>query len=769
MKKFLSFVIAAVMVLSAVLTVFAATSDGDHGFMRCDCNDDGTISMKDVLALRRLVAGDATAKDVNVLAADCDGDGAVTMKDVLYLRRVIAGDAEPEGNNTDGKYKVNTVTVGGRNIARYDILIPEGADESMKYASRLFNTYLSDACGVTLNVIKDRAQAQGYVIEYAYEPEMFGGLGNDSSRTLGDEGYRVEVKEDGDILITCGRLRGAMYATYYFMEKFIGWRFLTDDVKYLYEADNVDIPLGFVDEEVPQFVYRGLNQVGVSGDNFAGLRLNAVDARGSGYATQRKYGGGVGNLYIHGHSYAYQEAVGSQLDKAGITDLDSAEAMQIFQIYGYNTPEREELRLDETQPCLTSDKTFDHIMAFNYLLYKERTIGRGTEPGFEYTQLSCSPNDNTKFCTCESCKAVYSEEGSIAGTVFRMSNRVSEAMKELDPRVGVYTIAYWDARNPPIHTRPNDDVCVCFCFGGCNNHTYDHVEECVEAGGNPRYPFMVWSMEEGRAVRADFNVSNEYDLDCYNRWTELTNNVWVWYYACNFAYYIAPCPNVLNIYNDYKYLAETGTTGVYTEGSSRGYTFEVLRGYLAARMMWDPYMTEEEFEAYLDEFLMIYYGDGWEYIKEYVYMQDICGNLQGCFMNNFDRPWNFYNKEYYAAHYEEMKTLFDNALAEAKTDEQKDRVEKARIHVIYLGLSATYESKYVNGSSGDRTKYKTDYKYLWDYVNNNGYIDKVREDGIKCFDAGQSGIAGLGNFPKNSDDVRDTMSWFANDFHGDET
>ena len=255
MKKFLSFVIAAVMVLSAVLTVFAATSDGSHGFMRCDCNDDGTISMKDVLALRRLVAGDATAKDVNVLAADCDGDGAVTMKDVLYLRRVIAGDAEPEGNNTDGKYKVNTVTVGGRNIARYDILIPEGADENMKFASRLFNTYLSDACGVTLNVIKDRAQAQGYVIEYAYEPEMFGGLGNDSSRTLGDEGYRVEVKDDGDILITCGRLRGAMYATYYFMEKFIGWRFLRDDVKYLYQVSTISKDMYDVNDDHIDILY----------------------------------------------------------------------------------------------------------------------------------------------------------------------------------------------------------------------------------------------------------------------------------------------------------------------------------------------------------------------------------------------------------------------------------------------------------------------------------------------------------------------------------
>ncbi len=766
MKRILSLILAALMFVSALaVSSSAATSDGYHGFDPCDCNDDGAVNMKDVLLLRRLVAGSAEAKDVNILAADCDGDGSVTMKDVLFLRKIVAGTQEAAGNNTAAKYKVNKVTVGGKNIARYDILIPSDADESMRYAASLFNDYLSDACGVTLNVIKDRAQAQGYVIEYAYEPEMFGGLGNDTSRVLGDEGYRVEVKEDGDILITCGRLRGAMYATYYFMEKFIGWRFLTDDVKYLYEADSVDIPLGFVDEEVPQFVYRGLNQVGVSknGSGFSRLRLNALDAIGSGNAaSDARYGGGTGNLYIHGHSYEYQEAVGRKLDEYKITDLDSDEAMQIFMTYGYNTQEHydyvDAYNLVFSQPCLTSDDTFRHIMAFNYLLYKERTILGSMVPGINYTQFSVSPNDSTAFCTCENCKAVYTEEGSIAGTVFRMSNRASEAMKEIDPRVGVYTIAYWDARNPPIHTRPNDDVCVCFCFGGCNNHTYDHVEECAEAGGNPRYPFQIWDVEQQKPVRPDFNISNVYDVDCYNKWTELTNNIWVWYYACNFAYMISPCPNIFNIYNDYKYLASTGTQGIYTEGSSNGYTFEALRGYLAARMMWDPYMTEEEFEAYLDEYLMIWFGDGWENIKEYIYIQDKAGNLQGCFINNFDRPWNFYNKEYYGQQYDHILDLFNAAYDAAKTSEQRTRIERARIHAYFLGLSATYEARWVNGNSAEKAKYQEQYTYLWNYIKNTGY---------QVCSIGASGVGGCDNFPKNSGDVYDTMFWIMDGFYGD--
>ena len=53
-----------------------------------DANGDGAVNMKDVLALRKYLAG----LDVSLTeAADCNGDGAVNMKDVLSLRRFLAG------------------------------------------------------------------------------------------------------------------------------------------------------------------------------------------------------------------------------------------------------------------------------------------------------------------------------------------------------------------------------------------------------------------------------------------------------------------------------------------------------------------------------------------------------------------------------------------------------------------------------------------------------------------------------------------------------
>jgi len=54
-----------------------------------DANGDGTVTMKDVLALRKYLAGHSgTFVAAN---ADVNGDGELNMKDVLMLRKYLAG------------------------------------------------------------------------------------------------------------------------------------------------------------------------------------------------------------------------------------------------------------------------------------------------------------------------------------------------------------------------------------------------------------------------------------------------------------------------------------------------------------------------------------------------------------------------------------------------------------------------------------------------------------------------------------------------------
>ena len=736
MKKILSIVLSLVMLSAAIAAAIPQSAAVTHGYLLGDANDDNGVNVKDLLLMRKFIAGAVSDRDIDFPAADIVTNDAVNFEDVLYLKRVIACIDDLEGNNTDGKYRVDKISIGKRSISRYTVVLPEDADPCAEFAADEFVDRINSACGYKLNVTYGEGSVSGCKIKFIHD--------NDGVYELGWDGFRVCVEENGDLDLYFGhvnRQRGAMYAVTHILEEFVGYRFLISDeygsdgedngdVVYLYRSENAVIPDGYDETLVPKITYRALSQRGKSNTNFYKLHIND-----SAEGEKAKYGWRVGTLYIHAHSYAYQ--------MAGIE-------------HAYDWNWIEEQGLHNTQPCLTDEETYNKIVEFNSWLIEDR-ITWGTQLddgrwvgndrlGQTYTQVSCSPNDNTDFCTCQRCKAVYEVEGSISGTVFRLSNRVSEKLEETYPTLETYTIAYWDARKPPKLTRPRYSICVCYCIGGCNNHPYDHTELCAEAGGNPRLQQVNW--DGSRA-----NSSNVDDVEYYLKWTELTNNIQIWYYSCLYTYYISPAPNIFNIYNDIKFLAETGTEGVYFEGSGSGrYCFEYLRGYLATKMMWNPYMSEEEYNDLINEFLWIFYGDGWQNIRRYLDMSNYAGDLKGCWTNNFDRPWELYDEDYFEEHYKEMAVLFDNAYAEAKTTAQRRRVSNCRMQCDFLGLSATYERDWVNGDETARDEYRARYRNLYNYIVNNN----VRVAGL-----GGSSPTGCENFPKNADDenIINTMEW----------
>jgi|GEM_PF-5220704 hypothetical protein len=77
--------------LDGDLTINTINFGAEEPFMLGDVNGDGDVTMKDVLKIRRYIAGldDLTPEEFE--RADVNGDGDVTMKDVLKIRRYIAG------------------------------------------------------------------------------------------------------------------------------------------------------------------------------------------------------------------------------------------------------------------------------------------------------------------------------------------------------------------------------------------------------------------------------------------------------------------------------------------------------------------------------------------------------------------------------------------------------------------------------------------------------------------------------------------------------
>jgi hypothetical protein len=207
-----------------------------------------------------------------------------------------------------------------------------------------------------------------------------------------------------------------------------------------------------------------------------------------------------------------------------------------------------------------------------------------------------------------------------------------------------------------------------------------------------------------------------------------------------------------------RYLAELGVKGVYVEGNNvyMDYNFEFMRAYLECKILWDPEMSEEEYQYDMDEYLKIVFGPGWQKIKQYIYMTDHAADMQGCWTNNFDYFWCYYNKEYFTEHYHEMRTLIEEARSQASDVSQYIKCDNETISLDFLGLSATYESEYLNGTEAEREQYRKTYSELWHKYNDNGIIENP---------AG-SGVGGMANFPTSPSDVRDTMSWVGVGFNG---
>ena len=69
-----------------------------------------------------------------------------------------------------------------------------------------------------------------------------------------------------------------------------------------------------------------------------------------------------------------------------------------------------------------------------------------------------------------------------------------------------------------------------------------------------------------------------------------------------------------------RFYADNNVVSMFPQGNSQGRSgeFGELRSYLLAQLMWNPYMSEEEYNRHMNEFLAAYYGEGWKFVREYI-------------------------------------------------------------------------------------------------------------------------------------------------------
>ncbi|MFW6189613.1 MAG: DUF4838 domain-containing protein [Planctomycetota bacterium] len=184
------------------------------------------------------------------------------------------------------------------------------------------------------------------------------------------------------------------------------------------------------------------------------------------------------------------------------------------------------------------------------------TMARWIEQNPDRRIFAVGQNDGSGWCECPQCAAVDEEQGSHAGQVLTLVNRVAEHFPD---RI-IATLAYSWSAEPPRTMRARENVLIVLCHNeGCFTHG---LEECEP---------------------------NEVFLNRLKGWRRKAEHILIWDYYVNYHSYLLPTPNFRRIGRDLRLYRDLGVTGMFCQGSAvRGGQFEGIRQYLLSRMLWDP-------------------------------------------------------------------------------------------------------------------------------------------------------------------------------------
>ena len=249
------------------------------------------------------------------------------------------------------------------------------------------------------------------------------------------------------------------------------------------------------------------------------------------------------------------------------------------------------------------------------------------------------------------------------GSLLTFVNRIADDIKEDYPGVYVDTLAYRYTRKAPKTIVPRDNVIIRLCS----------IECCFV------HPL-------GGDTCAD-NVEFQQDII---EWSKICENLFIWDYTTNYAYPSSPFPNLLVLRENAQFFADHNVIGLYEEGYNGDDLgeFAELRAYLLGKVAWNPYMTDEEYNTLINEFLEDYYGPGWENVRAYIdRLAEVVADRShlGIFDNPLDILPMTVNGERDKTTYRELRGYLEAALAAAETEAQRAHAEQSLIQILVFG------------------------------------------------------------------------------------
>ena len=587
---------------------------------------------------------------------------------------VLGDEQEAEGHGGEVSEIIDLVVDG---VSEYVIVRGENAYISEITAATELQSYLKQISGFEIPIVTDSAEPVAKEIV----------VGKTNRETDG-EFDREELCDDGFVIKTSGQKlflvggeqRGTLYSVYEFLESYLGCGFYTNDIEKVPETQNITLVKIEEDKQIPI-----MNSRDISWGAYSGFEDICVKRKINGQQcsiSDTKGGRFIWNPYVH--TFASLVNYGTY----------GAEHPEYFAHTEDGTVISNEGR---PQLCLTNPDVLQ-IVIDTVKSWIQST------PGVKV--VSVSQNDGGGPCMCSNCQAVYAEEnGAYSGTNIRFVNAVAAAIKEEYPDVMIDTLAYQYSREACV-TKPAENVIVRLCTIEC---CFTHaLSECDVKTFDPH----------------DSEVSPNSFAEDLKAWGQICNNVYIWDYTTNFWLFTVNFSSFDVLRENMKFFAENNVKGVFEQGN--GFTscgeFDALRSYLISKLLWNPYMSEEEYSAHMNDFLANVYGPGWAYIREYIDLREAYNSNyhagckqraddvydiynikqvtvrekseipEGITLDMYDNyqtaDWSPYLNFYYDVPKPELVEkgyeLFEKALEMAETEKQKTELDKALIQVEIL-------------------------------------------------------------------------------------
>lgn len=357
--------------------------------------------------------------------------------------------------------------------------------------------------------------------------------------------YRFDeilIRMDGGNLVFAGHAkRGCLYAVYSFLQDVVGVRWWTPDDTFHPKKSTLVVPDDLNVSYAPQMISREMYHRNAQPTVFS------ARMKGNGHLTP-EYGGAVRIINFVHTFYRYLPP----------EKYFEAHPDWYSEIKGQRKHEHAQL-------CLTNEAMIQELTR-NVLETLRKTP--------DAKMIDVSQNDWYGFCTCPKCKAIDDAEGSHAGTLLFMLNKVAEAVEKEFPDVLVESLAYQYTRKPPKTIKPRDNVLIRLCTIECS-----YIQP-LDGPQNEKFAADI----EG--------------------WSKLAKYLFIWDYTTNYNDYLGPHPNLRVLAPNVRYFIKHGAIGLFEEGE--GDDFCELKNWLLLRVMWEPTLDADKL---IDEFLRGYYGE----------------------------------------------------------------------------------------------------------------------------------------------------------------